>query len=130
MATEPVPSADEDAVPFCTRVTPLVDTLKFGPVVSEELDEVGEDPAADGLDAEPEGDGWAHATHGVAASPVPMPSATANAPIRPICVAYPVAVYFALLIVIPLAISGRSRWFPGGWSSRGNRRSRSAGNAQ
>jgi hypothetical protein len=47
MATEPVPSANEDALPFCTRVTPFVDTLKFGPFVSEELDEVGEDAAAE-----------------------------------------------------------------------------------
>ena len=61
---------------------------------------------------QPEGDGWAHATHGVAASPVPMPSATANAPIRPICVAYPVAVYFALLIVVPHVYRRAERWLP------------------
>jgi hypothetical protein len=86
MATEPVPSATEVAVPFCTRVSPFVDTLKLGPFVSEALDEVfdGVDPFADRLESEPEDDGWAHATHGVAASPVPMPSATANAPTRPI----------------------------------------------
>jgi hypothetical protein len=49
MATEPVPSANEVAVPFCTRVTPFVDTLKFGPDVLEELGELldGEDSAAD-----------------------------------------------------------------------------------
>jgi hypothetical protein len=43
----------------------------------------GEDPGADDLDAvadedEPESEGLADATHGVAASPAPMPSATAN----------------------------------------------------
>ena len=52
-----------------------------------------EDPGADDLDAadedEPESEGSADATQGVAASPAPMPSATANPPIRPIYLATP-----------------------------------------
>ena len=58
----------------------------------------GEDPGADDLDAadedEPESEGSADATQGVAASPAPMPSATANPPIRPIYLAYPMRVPF------------------------------------
>ena len=58
----------------------------------------GEDPGADDLDAadegEPESEGSADATQGVAASPAPMPSATANPPIRPIYLACPMRVPF------------------------------------
>ena len=47
-----------------------------------------EDPGADDLDApaedEPESEGSADATQGVAANPAPMPRAKANAPTRPI----------------------------------------------
>ena len=57
-----------------------------------------EDPAADDLDAadedEPESEGSADATQGVAASPAPMPSATANPPIRPIDLACPMRLPF------------------------------------
>ena len=38
---------------------------------------------------EPESGGLAYAAHGVAASPTPMPRATANAPMRPMHFAYP-----------------------------------------
>jgi hypothetical protein len=34
--------------------------------------------------------GFADATHGVAATAAPMPRATAKAPIRPTCFAYPI----------------------------------------
>jgi hypothetical protein len=56
----------------------------------------GEDPAADDLEAvadedEPESAGLADATHGVAASPAPMPSATANPPIRATYLAYAIS---------------------------------------
>ena len=55
----------------------------------------GEDAAAEDLDAaaddEPESEGSADATHGVAASPAPMPSATANPPIRPTYLAYAIS---------------------------------------
>ena len=54
-----------------------------------------EDPGADDLDAadedEPESEGSADATQGVAASPAPMPSATANPPIRPIYLAHAIS---------------------------------------
>ena len=54
-----------------------------------------EDPGADDLDAadedEPESEGSADATQGVAASPAPMPSATANPPIRPTYLAYAIS---------------------------------------
>jgi hypothetical protein len=60
---------------------------------------------------EPESAGFAEATQGVAAIPIPMPSATANPPIRPTYRAYPVVVYFALLIVV-LPLSGRNGGLP------------------
>ena len=50
-----------------------------------------DDESGDEFD-EPESEGLADATHGVAASPAPMPSPTANAPIRPIYLAYPMVV--------------------------------------
>jgi len=81
IALEPVPVAVEVAVPCCTRVAPLVDTLRFCPGALEPDDE-----------EEPESDGLADATHGVAASPAPMPNATANAPTRPTYLAYPIVV--------------------------------------
>jgi hypothetical protein len=46
----------------------------------------------DDEDEELELDGVAAATHGVAASPTPMPKATANAPTRPMYFAVPVMV--------------------------------------
>ena len=63
IAAEPAPSVEELAVPFCTCDSSLVDTLAL-------------------LPCEP--DGLANAGHGVAARLAPMPSATANAPTRPI----------------------------------------------
>src|SRR5829696_10123646 len=71
-ALELVPSADEVAVPLSTRVSPLTDTLTFA--LDVEPDDVDES----------ESDGLADAAHGVAAIPIPTPSATANPPIRPI----------------------------------------------
>ena len=41
---------------------------------------------------EPESEGWADATQGVAASPAPIPSAKAHAPIRPINLTSPIVV--------------------------------------
>ena len=88
----------------CVDITPLVGE----PVdVSVDLD------LADGADAdepfavlvpagvascdaadedEPESEGWADATQGVAASPAPIPSAKAHAPIRPINLTSPIVV--------------------------------------
>jgi hypothetical protein len=68
----------------------LVDTLRFCPGAELELLDDDDEPDDD----EPEFDGLAEATHGVAASPTPMPKATANAPTRPM--------YFACPMVIPL----------------------------
>ena len=63
--------------------------------LDEDLDPDDELELDDELDDEfdePESEGLADATHGVAASPAPMPRATANAPIRPIYLAYPMVV--------------------------------------
>src|SRR4051812_5620812 len=89
IATEPVPDAEEVAEPLSTRVAPPADTLKlvaglvFEAVVVDAVD------VESGDDDEPELGGLADATHGVAAIPTPMPRATANAPSRPIYLAYP-----------------------------------------
>jgi hypothetical protein len=83
IATEPVPD-EETAVLLPTRSVPLVDTLT-------PLGGLG------GVEDEPEFDGVADATHGVAANPTPMPRATANPQTRPIqqaCV---------VITVVPLA---------------------------
>ena len=55
-------------------------------------DELELDDELDDEFDEPESAGLADATHGVAATPAPMPRATANAPIRPIYLAYPMVV--------------------------------------
>jgi hypothetical protein len=60
------------AVPFCTRVTPLVETLMLGPVCTAELEAFDEF----------ESDGVAEATKGVAAIAAPMPRVMASAPTR------------------------------------------------
>ena len=63
--------------------------------LDEDLDSDDELELDEDLDDEfdePESEGLADATHGVAASPAPMPRATANAPIRPIYLAYPMVV--------------------------------------
>jgi hypothetical protein len=65
----------------------LADTLTLLPF-SEGLDD-------DSVDEESEVAGLAEATHGVAASPIPIPSATANAPTRPIYLACPIVVSFS-----------------------------------
>jgi len=54
-------------------------------------DEEAADDVSDDED-EPESEGLAVATHGDAASPTPMPRATANAPMRPIHFAYPMVI--------------------------------------
>jgi hypothetical protein len=79
IATEPVPD-EETAVLLPTRSVPLVETLTLPPPL--------------GVDEEPELDGVADATHGVAANPTPMPRATANPPTRPM--------YFAAPMMVPL----------------------------
>src|SRR6202040_964676 len=79
IATEPVPD-EETAVLLPTRSVPLVDTLTLPPPL--------------GVDEEPDVEGLAEATHGVAASATPMPKATANAPTRPM--------YFAAPMMVPL----------------------------
>ena len=96
IATEPRPEELAVAVPFCTIVTPLIDTLTFCPgaeldlpFVDEDEDDEDEDDDDDDdeeeelADAEPEFDGLAAAVHGIALSPAPMPRATASAPTRP-----------------------------------------------
>jgi hypothetical protein len=70
----------------------LVEILMFCPGAFGFADDEPEDEDA------PESDGVAPATHGDEASPTPTPSATAKAPTRPICLAYPAAVCFALLM--------------------------------
>ena len=65
------------AVPFCTRTTPFIEMLMFCPGAFGFADD---EP---GDEDELESDGFADAAHGVADSPTPMPSATANAPTRP-----------------------------------------------
>jgi hypothetical protein len=106
IATDPVPAA---VVEVPTRVTPLADTLTFCPALLEVGDD--EDVGVLGDESvdvdEPGSDGFADATQGVAATPIPTPNATANPPIRPIYRACPVVVYFALLIVV-LPHSGRN----------------------
>lgn len=72
-------------MPFCTRVTPLVDTLMFCPgappaflapvAASDEVEVVS-------ADAE-ESAGFAEAIPGMVAIPAPMPRKTASAPTRP-----------------------------------------------
>jgi hypothetical protein len=68
--------------------------------------------SSDDAEDESASDGLANAAQGVAATPTPIPSATANAPTRPICLAYPVAVYCALPIVVPPPVSGRDALAP------------------
>ena len=74
---------DTEAVP--AGVASCDDELKPDGAVAFVDDE---DPGADDLDAAdedgPESEGSADATQGVAASPAPMPSATANAATRPV----------------------------------------------
>jgi hypothetical protein len=55
-------------------------------------DEVELDAASDDAFVDPGSEGLAEATHGIAASPAPMPRATANAPIRPIYVTCPMVI--------------------------------------
>ena len=64
-------------MPFCTRTTPFIEMLMFCPGAFGFADD---EP---GDEDELESDGFADAAHGVADSPTPMPSATANAPTRP-----------------------------------------------
>jgi hypothetical protein len=78
-------------VPFCTFTTPSFEMLRFCPGGCFFVDE-SDDAAGDELDGEPESDGFADATHGVAANPAPMPKATASPPTRPIYLAYPIIV--------------------------------------
>ena len=84
---------DTEAVP--AGVASCDDELKPDGAVAFVDDE---DPGADDLDAAdedgPESEGSADATQGVAASPAPMPSATANAATRPVYLAYPMRVPF------------------------------------
>jgi len=97
------------AVPFCTRTAPFIEMALFCPgALGFADDKLGDedDAESDGLfcpgalgfaddEDEPESAGLADAAQGVAASPTPMPSATANAPTRPIYPAYPAWVCFA-----------------------------------
>ena len=104
----------------------MVDTLRLGPVPAEGLDDLGDDEGAAGdvLDAasddedEPESAGLADATPGVAAIPAPMPRATANAPTRPIYLAYPIVVPFlaapCLTRVLPFGYPPVANWGAGG----------------
>ena len=63
--------------------------------VAAPVDDESDDGAVDAECAdEPEVDGSADASHGVAPSAAPMPSATANAPTRPIYLEYPIVVSF------------------------------------
>ena len=63
--------------------------------VAAPVDDESDDGAVDAECAdEPEVDGSAEASHGVAPSAAPMPSATANAPTRPMYLEYPIVVSF------------------------------------
>ena len=63
--------------------------------VAAPVDDESDDGAVDAECAdEPEVDGSADASHGVAPSAAPMPSATANAPTRPMYLEYPIIVSF------------------------------------
>ena len=79
-------------MPCVTCVTPLVDTLMFCP---------GALDFPDDEDEELESDGLAAATHGIAAIPTPIPSATASAPTRPMI--------SGLLMMLPSARRVRGR---------------------
>ena len=63
--------------------------------VAAPVDDESDDGSVDAAcPDEPEGDGSADASHGVAPSAAPMPSATANAPTRPMYLEYPIVVSF------------------------------------
>src|SRR6187549_1663928 len=90
MASECRPSARDSAVPICTRCSPLAVTLTL---------------------AWERSDGAAEATQdGAAASPAPMPSATASAPTRPIYLEYLIVV--ALRNHVPADAAGACRSKP------------------
>ena len=81
-------SVDPVAVDRDESETPAV------PEVAAPVDDAPDDELV------PEAAGSAHATAGVVASAIPIPSATANTPTRPM--------YSALPIVVPLSMSGRT----------------------
>jgi hypothetical protein len=61
--------------------------------VAAPVDDESDDGSVDAeCTDEPEVDGSAAASHGVAPSAAPIPSATANAPTRPIYLEYPIIV--------------------------------------
>ena len=70
-----------DTAPVLEVAAPVNDESDDGPVDAE-------------CEDEPELDGSADASHGVAPSAAPMPSATANAPTRPLYLVYPIVVSF------------------------------------
>lgn len=85
--------------PFTAPVSFVADTAVFaeglsddiGPESCRELD--GDDPPGD--ESPPESAGAADATADILATAIPMPSATASAPMPPMC--------FALFMVVPFA---------------------------
>src|SRR4029077_5405311 len=90
-----------DFVDFCVDpdavdgVEPeLPDTAPVFEVAAPVDDESEDGPVEARCPDEPEGDGSADASHGVAPSAAPMPSATANAPTRPMYLEYPIIVPF------------------------------------
>jgi hypothetical protein len=87
-ALELVPLAEDIAVPRWITVLPLIETLMLFCRLRRGSDFAASFAAAMRLCAS-EAAGWADAAHGAAASPSPIPSATANAPTRPMYFADP-----------------------------------------
>ena len=78
-------SVDPDAVDGAEPDVPDTAPVPEGAAPVDEVESAGVVDAESEDDSEV--DGWAEATQGVAASAVPMPSATANAPTPPMCFA-------------------------------------------
>ena len=79
----------EDDEPHVEPCEPDVEPCEPDTEADEESDD---EPDADDEDVEPDSDGSASATPGVFAIAAPTPSATANAPTRPMYIAVPIVV--------------------------------------
>ena len=82
-----VNSSATSLMPPVMTVNSSATSFELDEELDSDDDELELDEELDDEFDEPESDGLADATHGVAASPAPMPRATANAPIRPIYLA-------------------------------------------
>jgi len=101
--TEAASAPIDDPAPVDSA--PPDDAEADDPVPDDGAPPAEESPAAD--DDEPESAGWAKAIPGVLATAAPTPNATANAPTRPICLAYPMMV--SLLKPAPHQRTGAGR---------------------